>query len=48
MFDPEWDEGCKHCSFWADSFDANVVHLAARDVTLVAVLAGAARQARGG
>jgi predicted dithiol-disulfide oxidoreductase (DUF899 family) len=39
MFDPgdEWDEACKHCSFWADSFDPNVVHLAARDVTLVAV-----------
>jgi predicted dithiol-disulfide oxidoreductase (DUF899 family) len=28
---------CKHCSFWADSFDGNVVHLAARDVSFVAV-----------
>ena len=37
MFPPEDDEGCPHCSFWADSFDANVVHLQARDVTLVAV-----------
>jgi predicted dithiol-disulfide oxidoreductase (DUF899 family) len=39
MFGPDddWTEACKHCSFWADSFDANVVHLAARDVTLVAV-----------
>ena len=37
MFDPPWDEGCKSCSFWADSFDPNVVHLKARDVTLVAV-----------
>jgi len=37
MFPPEWDEGCPHCSFWADSFDSNVVHLAARDVTLVAI-----------
>jgi predicted dithiol-disulfide oxidoreductase (DUF899 family) len=37
MFDPEWDEGCKHCSFWADSFDANIVHLNACDVTMVAV-----------
>ena len=37
MFPPEWDEGCKHCSFWADNFDPNVVHLKARDVTLVAV-----------
>jgi predicted dithiol-disulfide oxidoreductase (DUF899 family) len=37
MFDPEWDQGCKSCSFWADSFDPNVIHLHARDVTLVAV-----------
>src|SRR5438445_13749705 len=37
MFDPEWDEGCKSCSFWADNFDPNVVHLKARDVALVAV-----------
>jgi predicted dithiol-disulfide oxidoreductase (DUF899 family) len=37
MFPPEWDEGCPHCSFWADNFDPVVVHLAARDVTLVAV-----------
>jgi len=37
MFAPEWDEGCPHCSFWADSFDANVIHLKARDVTFVAV-----------
>ena len=39
MFGPddEWDEACRHCSFWADSFNPNVVHLRARDVTLVAV-----------
>jgi predicted dithiol-disulfide oxidoreductase (DUF899 family) len=37
MFDPAWDEGCPHCSFWADSFDANVVHPNARDVMMVAV-----------
>ena len=37
MFAPEDDAGCPHCSFWADSFDANVVHLNARDVTMVAV-----------
>ena len=36
MFEPEWDEGCPHCSFWADSFDLNVVHLAARDITMIA------------
>jgi predicted dithiol-disulfide oxidoreductase (DUF899 family) len=28
MFGPEWGEGCAHCSFWADSFDGNDVHLA--------------------
>lgn len=37
MFAPEDDAGCPHCSFWADSFDANVVHLKARDVTMVAI-----------
>ncbi len=37
MFEPETDVGCPHCSFWADSFDLNVVHLNARDVTMVAV-----------
>jgi len=39
MFDPdaEWDEACKHCSFWADNFDPIVVHLNARDVTMVAI-----------
>jgi len=37
MFSPEWDEGCPHCSFWADSFDGAEVHLAQRDVTFLAV-----------
>jgi len=37
MFDPQWTEGCKSCSFWADNFDRNVVHLHHRDVTLIAV-----------
>ena len=37
MFDPGWEAGCKSCSFWADNYDRNVVHLAARDTTLVAV-----------
>jgi predicted dithiol-disulfide oxidoreductase (DUF899 family) len=40
MFGPDDDVGCKSCSFWADSFDANVVHLAARDVTFVAISRG--------
>ena len=37
MFGPEDEVGCKSCSFWADSFDPNVVHLNARDVSFVAV-----------
>ncbi len=36
MFGPGWEAGCKSCSFWADNFERNVVHLAARDVTLIA------------
>src|ERR1700738_2243591 len=37
MFDPSWDAGCKSCSFWADNFNGIVVHLAHRDVSMVAV-----------
>ena len=37
MFSPEWDEGCPHCSFWADHYDGMVVHLDQRDVTFVVV-----------
>lgn len=37
MFAPDWKAGCKACSLWADNFERNVVHLAHRDVTLVAV-----------
>lgn len=37
MYGPDWQTGCKSCSFWADNFDHNIAHLAARDVTLVAV-----------
>lgn len=37
MFDPDWDEGCLHCSYWADNFEGAPVHLKARDVTLAAV-----------
>lgn len=37
MFAPEWKEGCTHCSFWADSFDALGVHLNHRDTTFVAI-----------
>ena len=37
MFDPAWDEGCPHCSFWADNFNGIGVHLDHRDVSFVAV-----------
>lgn len=37
MLGPGWEEGCKSCSFLADHFDGSLVHLAARDVTLVVV-----------
>jgi predicted dithiol-disulfide oxidoreductase (DUF899 family) len=37
MFDPEWEAGCKSCSWWADNFERNVVHLNHRDVSLVAL-----------
>lgn len=36
MFAPEWEAACKSCSFWADQLERNVVHLKARDVTLMA------------
>jgi predicted dithiol-disulfide oxidoreductase (DUF899 family) len=37
MFAPEWQEGCPSCSFVSDHFDGMLPHLAARDVSLVAV-----------
>lgn len=37
MFGPDWEEGCPVCSMVADNFDANAVHLAQRDVSLVVV-----------
>jgi predicted dithiol-disulfide oxidoreductase (DUF899 family) len=37
MLGPGWEEGCKSCSYVADHFDGALVHLAHRDVTLVAV-----------
>lgn len=37
MFSPEWEEGCKHCSFWADNFNGIDVHLKHRDVSFVAI-----------
>lgn len=37
MFGPDWKEGCPSCSFVSDHFDGTLPHLAARDVSLVAV-----------
>jgi predicted dithiol-disulfide oxidoreductase (DUF899 family) len=37
MFAPEWEAGCKHCSWWADNFERNLVHLNHRDVTMTAI-----------
>jgi predicted dithiol-disulfide oxidoreductase (DUF899 family) len=37
MFDPDWDEGCSSCSFWADNFAGAIPHLAQRDVAMVAI-----------
>ena len=37
MFGPGWEQGCPSCSFMADHTDGMNVHLAHRDVTLVAI-----------
>ena len=37
MFAPGWEQGCPSCSFMADHSDGMTVHLAHRDVTMVAV-----------
>jgi predicted dithiol-disulfide oxidoreductase (DUF899 family) len=36
MFGPDWEAGCKSCSFWADNFNGIVVHLEQRDVAMLA------------
>jgi predicted dithiol-disulfide oxidoreductase (DUF899 family) len=37
MLGPGWKEGCPSCSFLADHFDGMLPHLAARDVTFIAI-----------
>lgn len=37
MFGPDWEAGCPICSFWADTLDGLVPHLAARDTALTLV-----------
>jgi len=37
MFAPGAEDGCPHCSFWADHYDGAGLHLPHRDVSFVAV-----------
>src|SRR5215470_15505819 len=37
MFDPDWQAGCKSCSFWADNFNGIIVHLNHRDASMVGI-----------
>ena len=37
MFQPDWSEGCKSCSFIADHYEPSIVHLQQRDTTMVTI-----------
>jgi predicted dithiol-disulfide oxidoreductase (DUF899 family) len=37
MFAPDWEAGCRGCSFWADNFNGMLPHLEQRDTSLAAV-----------
>ena len=37
MFGPTWEQGCKSCSFWADTFNGIIPHLNQRDVAFACV-----------
>jgi predicted dithiol-disulfide oxidoreductase (DUF899 family) len=37
MFGPDWQEGCKSCSFWADQYDTINQHIGQRDVSLAVI-----------
>jgi predicted dithiol-disulfide oxidoreductase (DUF899 family) len=37
MFTPDWEWGCKSCSFWADHFDGAIPHLHARNTSFAAI-----------
>src|SRR5215472_1636754 len=41
MFDPDWAEGCKGCSFFADNFVGSLVHLPRNTVMMVFLGSGA-------
>ncbi|MGF1631295.1 MAG: DUF899 domain-containing protein [Kiloniellaceae bacterium] len=40
MLGPDWEVGCKSCSFWADHFAGMLPHLRARDTSFVAISQG--------
>lgn len=35
MFGPDWEDGCKSCSYMADHFNPAIAHLNARDISMV-------------
>jgi predicted dithiol-disulfide oxidoreductase (DUF899 family) len=37
MFAPDWEMGCKSCSYWADNFNGASAHLSQRDTSFVVV-----------
>jgi predicted dithiol-disulfide oxidoreductase (DUF899 family) len=37
MYGPDWEAGCPACSFWVDNLERNAIHLAHRDIALVAI-----------
>lgn len=37
MFGPDWEEGCKSCSFVADHFNGTLPHLKARDTAFACI-----------
>lgn len=37
MFAPDWEQGCKSCSYIADNFTGGLVHLAARDTAFAVI-----------
>lgn len=37
MYHPDWEEGCKSCSYLADHYDRSGIHLRHRDVSFVTV-----------
>ena len=37
MLPPDWEQGCKSCSYMADHTDPTLIHLAQRDTSFVAV-----------